>query len=603
MISLCMIVKDEKDNLERCLKSAEGIADEIIIVDTGSTDSTVEIAKKYTNKVYFYRWINDFSAARNFSLSKANGDWILILDGDDEVPSKHKEDIRELTKDTSVDVYSFNTLNFTNENDTQNLIYNLNPRLFQNKFGYKYEGAVHNQLLSVIKRVNPNFVMKIAAIDIFHYGYLQTNVIKKHKRERNMSILHSQLEENPKDTFALFNMGNEYYALNNSKEAFDYYLKAHKTTEPGMGFYPKLIIRMLLCCKELKLYDDIYKFAAKALNYYPKFTDLYYVRGFINYFLGKPTAAVSDLEKALELGDPLPNLAYFKGAGTYKSVELLCKIHFDYEDYENCLKYCIELFKYPYVSNFETIKMLVYSLYKLYAPKEEIQKAIKIVLNNSEEKGFIFASNLLIAVKDFNLALEYINKGFEDLASKDLDENLKKDLMNNLQYYKGICEFSLKDYKKSIQTLMNINKQKFTDASTPYLLLSGLFTENENIVKFAISNDKCKGKVYKALNDILNGHKPEILAEDEKESLKYEGIIYSILENLLDVEKNNEFEKALSLLDLIKSSDSLLRLGKLYYKYGKYELCKKELFSSISLKNVTDKSTLRVLSNLWPEES
>lgn len=598
-----MIVKNEEDNLERCLKSAEGIADEIIIVDTGSTDSTVELAKKYTSDIYFFQWINDFSAARNFSISKANGDWILILDGDDEISSKHKDDIRELTKNTSIDVYSFNTLNFTNENDTQNLIYNINPRLFQNKPGYKYEGAVHNQLLSVIKRVNPNFAMKVVPIDIYHYGYLQTNVDKKHKRERNMSILLSQLEKNPEDTFALFNMGNEYYALNNSKEAFNYYLKAHKTTEPRMGFYPKLVIRMLLCCEELKLYDDIYKYAATALEYYPEFTDLYYIRGFINHFLGRPTAAVSDLEKAFELGDPLPNLAYFKGAGTYKSVELLCKIHFEYEDYQNCLKYCIELFKYPYISNFDTIKMLVYSLYKLNAPKEEIEKALKIVLNNSNERGFIFASNLLIAVKDFNLALEYINKGLETLPLKDLHENLKKDLINNLQYYKGICEFSLRDYENSIQTLMNINEKKYQNPSAPYLLLSGLFIKNENAIEFAITNDSCKGKVCKALYDILNGYQPEILAEDENESLKYKGTIFSILENLLDVEKNEEFEKSLSLLDLINSNDSLLSLGKLYYKYGKYELCKKELFSSISLKNVTDKNSLRVLSNLWPEDS
>lgn len=82
-ISICMIVKNEEDVLGRALKSVQGIADEIIIVDTGSTDSTKEIASSYTNKIYDFEWCDDFSKARNYSFSKATKDYCMWLDADD----------------------------------------------------------------------------------------------------------------------------------------------------------------------------------------------------------------------------------------------------------------------------------------------------------------------------------------------------------------------------------------------------------------------------------------------------------------------------------------------------------------------------------------
>ena len=82
-ISLCMIVKDEQDVIERCLESVKDVVDEIIIVDTGSTDKTKQIVSKYTDKIYDFEWVNDFAKARNYSFSKATKDYILWLDADD----------------------------------------------------------------------------------------------------------------------------------------------------------------------------------------------------------------------------------------------------------------------------------------------------------------------------------------------------------------------------------------------------------------------------------------------------------------------------------------------------------------------------------------
>ena len=89
-ISLCMIVKNEENVLERCLNSVREFVDEIIIVDTGSIDSTRDIARKYTDKIYSFEWIHDFSAARNESIGYATSDYILVLDADEYLESGHE---------------------------------------------------------------------------------------------------------------------------------------------------------------------------------------------------------------------------------------------------------------------------------------------------------------------------------------------------------------------------------------------------------------------------------------------------------------------------------------------------------------------------------
>ena len=95
-ISLCMIVKDEEKVLARCLESAKGFADEIIIVDTGSQDRTKEIARAYTEKIYDFSWKDDFSAARNESFSKASMDYCMWLDADDVVTEENQGKLKEL---------------------------------------------------------------------------------------------------------------------------------------------------------------------------------------------------------------------------------------------------------------------------------------------------------------------------------------------------------------------------------------------------------------------------------------------------------------------------------------------------------------------------
>ena len=146
-ISLCMIVKNEEETLARCLDSVIGIADEIVIVDTGSTDKTKEIAKKYTDCVYDFVWVDDFSAARNFSFEKATMDYILWLDADDVLADADKSKFIQLKKELNESVDSV-MMRYAIETDADGkpTFWYFRERLSKRSRGFKWTEPVHECL-------------------------------------------------------------------------------------------------------------------------------------------------------------------------------------------------------------------------------------------------------------------------------------------------------------------------------------------------------------------------------------------------------------------------------------------------------------------------
>lgn len=149
-ISLCMIVKDEEDVIGRCLDSVKDIADEIIIVDTGSTDKTKEIVSKYTNKIYNFEWVDDFAKARNFSFSKATKDYILWLDADDVILEEDYKKFVELKKniDKNVDIYMMKYNYIVNEDNIPSLVQN-RARLLKREKNYQWISPIHEVIIPV----------------------------------------------------------------------------------------------------------------------------------------------------------------------------------------------------------------------------------------------------------------------------------------------------------------------------------------------------------------------------------------------------------------------------------------------------------------------
>ncbi len=197
-ISLCMIVKNESEVLERCLNCVKHIVDEIVIVDTGSTDNTKSIAKKYTDSIYDFVWEDDFSKARNFSFSKATKDYIMWLDADDILLEEDQKKLIQLkstlNKDTSVVMMKYNVA-FDEEGNPTYSFYR--ERLVLNSMNFQWIGAVHEV-------IEPKGNIMYSTIAICH------RKLKKSDTNRNLRILEKCLQENGKlDTRQQFYYGRE----------------------------------------------------------------------------------------------------------------------------------------------------------------------------------------------------------------------------------------------------------------------------------------------------------------------------------------------------------------------------------------------------------
>jgi Glycosyltransferases involved in cell wall biogenesis len=220
-ITLCMIVKNEEKTLSLCLSSIVAYVDEIVIVDTGSSDKTKEIAIQYTDNVYDFPWINDFSAARNFAVSKASHDFILSLDSDEITETIDMQQIKHLTELYPKKLGRLLIVSEFVRNDNEFKVTNRLSRLFSKKF-FKFQGSIHEQLVRIDDPKNEMPDTYDLPLIVKHSGYEGNLEERRHKTERNISLLKIALKNNPEDPYTLYQLGKSYYMQEDYKTAVEY---------------------------------------------------------------------------------------------------------------------------------------------------------------------------------------------------------------------------------------------------------------------------------------------------------------------------------------------------------------------------------------------
>ncbi len=256
-ISASMIVKDEQDVLERCLKSIAGV-DEIVILDTGSTDGTPGIAKKYTDKYIFgeYTWNDDFAEARNESLKRCTGDWILIIDADEQLEEGGVQRIRDLIKQVpnNVRAISFRTI------AERGTLEHASVRLFRNNIGIVWAGAVHNYLSA-----RANLASGIA----LRYGYSPAHAKDP---DRAFRILTKVVAENPDCGRERFYLAREYYYRQKWDEAIEHYrlYLEHAHWPPEMA---EAWMQVSRCYNNVKMNLEARLACLRAIDLNPDFKD------------------------------------------------------------------------------------------------------------------------------------------------------------------------------------------------------------------------------------------------------------------------------------------------------------------------------------------
>ncbi len=213
-ISLCMIVKNEEKTLARCLDTVKDLVDEIVIVDTGSTDNTKKIARKYTDKVYDFKWCDDFSKARNFSFSKATKDYIMWLDADDVILEKDRIKLKTLKEnfDSSIDMVMLKYDLNIDENGIPALSY-YRERIVKRDKNYTWVSPIHEVITPMGNIVKMD-------ISITHKKEVE------HDPKRNLKIFEKMVKDNVEfDPRQTFYYARELYYNEEYEKAIIYFKK------------------------------------------------------------------------------------------------------------------------------------------------------------------------------------------------------------------------------------------------------------------------------------------------------------------------------------------------------------------------------------------
>ncbi len=292
-----MIVKDEEEFLPRCLNSVKDYVDEMIIVDTGSTDRTVEIAESFGAKVFIHPWEGSFSKARNYSLKYATCDWILYLDADEELSMGDAPKLKEIVKDNNYTVISFvikNKFKDSTQESYANMI-----RLFKNFNGIYYDGIVHNTIKYSGKCLE-------SPLSIIHHGYNLSGNKMEEKFLRTTTLLKEQIKTGPHNPIPHMYLGISYLEAKMYDEAIEESKTALKLAEERGCLTEDLFVSYYIISAAYFEKGDMEKaeeYALKKVEMDDQSLDGYCILSFTYYNLKEYDKLLKNSEKYLTLWD------------------------------------------------------------------------------------------------------------------------------------------------------------------------------------------------------------------------------------------------------------------------------------------------------------
>jgi len=306
-ISQCMIVKNEESNIERALTWGKDVVCEQIIIDTGSTDRTVEIAESLGARVFHFDWINDFSAAKNFAIEQAKGQWIVFLDADEYMPPESVKNLKTIVNKVQTDPQLSKKVRALICN-LVNVDENMNPqstypimRVIKNDPELRYKGIVHERIEVDIKHI-----MRSTDLEVVHTGYSATAIAKTNKHERNINMLREALKKNQGDiTLKAYLADSLIHRQDDEslREAEEYFRETIENSEDLAFSQLKIKAYIYFLNKyvnDANKRDECERLALKALSEYPENIDFEYFLASVYNYRGKFEKAWDLLKKGEE---------------------------------------------------------------------------------------------------------------------------------------------------------------------------------------------------------------------------------------------------------------------------------------------------------------
>lgn len=311
-ISICVIMKNEEAHLDRFLSEIENnpvlCLFELILVDTGSTDNSVKIAHSHNISPYFYKWTNDFSAARNYAASLSSNDWVMALDCD-EYPEKITEDDITIITSKSENTGVINRRNiFENAGEECSFIEPI-PRIY-NKNLYHFEGIIHEQLSTIDG--NEKYPRIESNISFLHMGYVGNENTIKEKALRNKELLLTSLNSNSEDPYIYFQLGQAAHCLGNEAEACSYYEKGLSfDVDEHLRYVNMMVIAYGYALINTGRHEDALSFES-IYDVFATTADFVCLMGLIYLRNEMLAEAINQFQKALTIND-----SFTDGAGSY----------------------------------------------------------------------------------------------------------------------------------------------------------------------------------------------------------------------------------------------------------------------------------------------
>ncbi|MBV7272252.1 TDP-N-acetylfucosamine:lipid II N-acetylfucosaminyltransferase [Clostridiaceae bacterium UIB06] len=481
-LSICMMVKDEEKNLRRCLESLKLLIDkpytELIIVDTGSKDKTIDIAREYTEKLYFHPWNNNFGDMRNITISYAKGEWIFIMDADEEL--KNSQELLDLLNDDRIN--RFNTI-MLREKEAQRIVVPGNTinaelfntsRLFKNDGKFKYIGAVHNQPISK----NPTFLAQ--DIILHHYGYdISDKELMEKKFKRTSELLKGEISKEPENVYYRYQLSVSYSMHGDKKEAWDEIQKAYALIKDKSDkikkTYSYVYNKYAVFGYAQGKYERIIDVCKEGINVRPDYVDLYFFAAQAFEVIKHDKEAIEYYKKYLELMDDFENSTFATDFSVVLHTAVVESQNYAHEklaiDYMNNNNYteAIKHAKLIKVNSNELVSLLfnIYikfqkydELKNYYITLEEDKKNYltyileerKIILNVQEIEN---TEHSFSQLKDSYGLLNRIRISIkENRNSLDEDKNIESLDFNNLPDYYGDIIYKLLKIKYPIYDIL-----------------------------------------------------------------------------------------------------------------------------------------------------
>ncbi|WP_418026707.1 glycosyltransferase [Paenibacillus sp. JJ1722] len=534
-IALCMIVKNEEQFLRRCLDSVKNKVNQIIIVDTGSTDNTLSIAKEYTNDVYSFKWVDDFSAARNESIKYATTDYILVMDADEylEEDSNLQDDIS-----TGKDWYFLKIHNILSQGRK---ITHIAVRLFANNKGLFFQNRLHEHLNILVE--DKVFTNDFGNSALQHTGYTDDMMEDRDKKKRNLPLMLREVQENP-NAYNLFNMGRTYKWVEEYEKAIHYFQNAYPLSK-NLTIMPDLLMNLTNCLVSLKREQEALKIINDAAILFPNETDLRHTQALLFLELGYLRDAAKTFETCLSLGDQ--GITITEGNGGYMShfrlAEVYEKSYRISESYEHIIdavrdskSFAVGISKY-----FQIVTMANIPLEDVYQNFSQIYKMSK--------------------VEELQLLIEILYIMRHPILNRYLSEyEIKVE-----EKISAVATQYDKQYEKA--KLLWTKMVEITRENGEDILLLAFILKDLELFELSLSYLNLSMRETKMLRSII--------LNEELRNLKFssyiENILAKIIENLLVLQEYEVFQCVLNYAELGSINFNCSVIEKII-KYGFYEV-------------------------------